>query len=162
MTGAGASTGGGLCSRSITDLATSAAERIVSAGFGARGLALRVFGAGGTAPAADLRAGVRGALRTGGLALVAAALDARFCAAAVAAVAAVAAASTFRRACFAAFFSALNALRACLSSALADRTCSFAPAARAAALAAAASNRCIVAGLPAMIDLTTACEIKIP
>ena len=173
MTAAGTRTGGGLCNRSITDLATSAAERRVSGGFWALGLSVRVFGAGSTTLAApdtdlrpalptgfgaDLRTGFGVAARIGALAAVAVALDARSWAAVVAAVAA---ASTLRRACFAAFFSDLNALRACFSSALADRMCSFALAARTAALAAADFNCCIVAGLLAMI-FKTALEIKTP
>ena len=51
-----------------------------------------------------------------------------------------AAASTFLRACFAAFFSILSNFRACLSCALADRTSSLAAVARAAAFAAASFN----------------------
>ena len=148
---AGASTGGAACNRSITDFATSAAERRVSGGFGALGSGLRVFGAG-------LRTGFRVALRTGALAVVAIGLEGRSRAATVVAMTA---ASTFRRACFAAFFSDLNTLRACLSNALADRTCSFALAARAAALAAAAFSCWIIAGLPAM-TVKTALQIRIP
>jgi len=156
MTGAGGNIGGGACSRSITDFATSAAERMpvawVRAFAGRRGLIF--FGAflgaffggflGGSCGAffgADLasframRTGcVADDLRTAGLSLsVAAGRGARF--------AEVAAASTFRRACFAAFFSVLNNLRACLRCAFAARTWVFAAAARAAALVAATLSR---------------------
>ena len=154
MIGSGGNTGGGECSRSITDFATSAAERMLGAveprGFGARrgfdarrglsffGEALAVaLGALGAA-FGRLRAGGAGfasGLRTAGLSLsVAAGLGARR-------VADTAAASTFRHACFAAFFSVLNNLRACLSCAFAARTWDLAVAARAAALVAASFSR---------------------
>ena len=120
--------GGGACSRSITDFATSAAERIVPTGLRARGLEARrglIF------------LGAESGLRTGGLSLaVTAGLAARTVADATAAIA-------LRRACFAAFFSILNNLRACLSVAFASRTRVFAAAARAAALVAAALSRFI-------------------
>jgi hypothetical protein len=145
MMGVG-SAGGGLCSRSITDFATSAAERIVSGDlrardFGARRAALRAgFGA-----VVDLR--TRG-LATATFAAVtfatATGFDAR------PGATAAAAASIFLRACFAAFFSTLNNFRACLSCAFADRTWSLAATARAAAFAASAFSRFIVAGLVAM------------
>jgi hypothetical protein len=157
MTGAGGNIGGGACSRSITDFATSAAERMpvawVRAFAGRRGLvffgaflgaffggflgdtcgvffgaALGIFRATRTGCVAD-------DLRTAGLSLsVAAGRGARF-------AEEVAAASTFRRACFAAFFSDLNNLRACLRCAFAARTRVFAAAARAAALVAATLSR---------------------
>jgi hypothetical protein len=161
MTGAGGNIGGGACSRSITDFATSAAERM--AGTWARGFTARrglsflrdFFGAaldgtfggilaalcGGLFGAAfgrlrTTRAGcVTDDLRTAGLSLrVAAGRGARL-------AADVAAASTLRRACFAAFFSVLNNLRACLSCTLAARIWLFAAAARAAALVAAILSR---------------------
>ena len=166
MIGSGGNTGGGECSRSITDFATSAAERMLGAveprglaagrGLGARrgsaarrGLGARrglnffgealavVLGALGAA-FGRLRAGGTGfasGLRTAGLSLsVAAGLGARR-------VADTAAASTFRHACFAAFFSVLNNLRACLSCAFAARTWVLAAAARAAAFVAANLSR---------------------
>jgi hypothetical protein len=131
--------GGGACSRSITDFATSAAERIVPTGSRARGFevflgadlgaALRRLGFG--ARTALLAAGVR----TAGLGLrVAVGFGART-------VAEATAATAFRRACFAAFFSILNNLRACLSVAFASRTRVLAAAARAAALVAASLSR---------------------
>lgn len=145
MSGAGGNIGGGACSRSITDFATSAAERMLVASaraFTARrgliffsGLFAVVFGAVfGLLRAA--RTGFGGDdLRTAGLSLsVAAGRGARVAREAVAA-------STFRRACFAAFFSVLNSLRACLSCAFAARTWVFAAAARAAALVAASLRR---------------------
>jgi hypothetical protein len=165
MTGAGGNIGGGACSRSMTDFATSAAERIpvawarafavrrglsffggffgafsvglLSGFFGGLfggffglvlGAALGIFRGARTGCAAD-------DLRTAGLSLsVAAGRGARL-------AEEVAAASTFRRACFAAFFSVLNNLRACLRCAFAARTWVFAAAARAAALAAATLSR---------------------
>jgi hypothetical protein len=159
MTGAGGNIGGGACSRSITDFATSAAERMAGAWarafagpraliffgaffgalfggfFGASfGAALGVFRAARTGSVA--RTGcLTDALRTAGLSLsVAAGRGARLAAEA-------AAASTFRRASFAAFFSALNNLRACLSCAFASRIRVFAAEARAAALVAATLSR---------------------
>jgi predicted lipid-binding transport protein (Tim44 family) len=169
MTGAGGNIGGGACSRSITDFATSAAERMpvawVRAFAGRRGLMFfgALFGAffvaffgafigafigallggsfGGCFGAAlgIFRAARTGCvaddLRTAGLSSsVAAGRGARF-------AEEVAAASTFRRACFAAFFSVLNNLRACLRCAFAARTWVFAAAARAAALVAATLSR---------------------
>jgi hypothetical protein len=145
MTGSGGSTGGGACSLSITDFATSAAERIPKAA-GTRALgALRGLLFFGEALGAVLAAafgrflaagtGFAAGLRTAGLSFsVAAGLGARR-------AAETAAASTFRRACFAAFFSALNNLRACLSCAFAARTWDLAVAARAAALVAASFSR---------------------
>jgi hypothetical protein len=157
MTGAGGNIGGGACSRSITDFATSAAERMpvawarafagrrglifFAASFGAFfggflggsfgaffGAALRIFRAARTGCVAD-------DLRTAGLSFsVAAGRGVRL-------AEEVAAASTFRRACFAAFFSVLNNLRACLRCAFAARTWVFAAAARAAALVAAILSR---------------------
>jgi hypothetical protein len=144
MIGAGGKMGGGACSRSITDFATSAAERIAPTGLMARGFeALRgliFLGADLDAALRRLGFGARAALlaaglRTAGLSLrVAAGFGAR-------AVAEATAATAFRRACFAAFFSILNSLRACLSVAFASRTLVFAVAARAAALVAAALSR---------------------
>jgi hypothetical protein len=140
MIGVGAKTGGGACSRSITDFATSAAERIVASGLRARdfearrglpfldadlGAALRSgFGARAPLAAGLSEAGLRAAAGFGARA-----------------VAAASAATAFRRACFAAFFSILNNLRACLSVAFASRTLVLAAAARAAALVAAALSR---------------------
>ena len=81
------------------------------------------------------RTGFATGLRTAGLSFsVAAGLGVRR-------VADTAAASTFRHACFAAFFSTLNNLRACLSCAFAARTWVLAVAARAAALVAASLSR---------------------
>ena len=125
MTGAGGNIGGGACSRSITDFATSAAERMPGASARAfaarRGLIFfgRPFGEVLSAAFGLFRAARTGFgaddLRTAGLSLSAAAgRGARFVA--------EAAASTFCRACFAAFFSVLNNLRACLRCALAART----------------------------------------
>ena len=144
MTGCGGNIGGGACRRSITDFATSAAERM--AGTWARGFAARralIFFGGrfGVVLRAALgvlrgaRAGFAAAgLRMAGLSLsVAAGRGARRFA--------EAAASTFRRACFAAFFSVLNTFRACFSCALAARTWVLAAAARAAALVAAILSR---------------------
>jgi hypothetical protein len=134
MTGAGGNIGGGACSRSITDFATSAAERMpgtwARAFAGRRGL---VFFAGFFAVGFVRTGGLADDLRTAGLSL-AAGRGARLAAEA-------AAASTFRCACFAAFFSALNNLRTCLSCAFAARTWIFASAARAAALVAATLSR---------------------
>jgi hypothetical protein len=145
MIGAGGNIGGGACSRSITDFATSAAERIVSGIFWARALAVRcglIFLGRLLAAILDASFGLRRAvrsgfaaedLRTAGLSLsVAAGLGARLVAEA---------ASTFRRACFAALFSILNNLRACLSCAFAARTWVFAAAARPAARMAAVLSR---------------------
>lgn len=134
MMAVGGKGGGGRCNRSITVLATCAAVRIVSGAFAARGLRTRRA----ALPAdfvTDFGAGAR--LRTLGLAMAAGFGRTE---------AAAPAASTFLRACFAAFFSAFNDFRACFSSALAVRTLSFAAAARAAAFAAAALSRFIVAG----------------
>jgi len=165
MTGAGGNIGGGACKRSMTVLAISAAERICGA-FGARAVETRrttVFFNGrlgatpGGAPltSADLRArrdfgagtdfGTDGALRIARLSFsLAAGRGGR----------AVPAASTWRRACFAAFFAALNALRACLSSALAKRTCLLAAAARAADLTAAPLSFFSVDGLAVIYGST--------
>jgi hypothetical protein len=137
----GAKIGGGACSRSITDFATSAAERMVSDPFGARGFEAR---RGLIFLGADL------GLRTAGLSLGAAAGLSLSAAAGLSwgvagfgarAVAEAAADAIFRRACFAAFFSILNNLRACLSVAFASRTLVLAAAARAAALLAASLSR---------------------
>jgi hypothetical protein len=159
MTGARGKIGGGACSRSITNFATSAAERMAGAwarafagpraltffgvSFGAFfggffgvsfGAALGVFRAARTGSIAWTGC-VTDALRTAGLSLsVAAGRGARL-------AAEVAAVSTFRRASFAAFFSVLNNLRACLSCAFAARIRVFAAAARAAALVAATLSR---------------------
>ncbi len=149
MTGAGGNIGGGECSRSITDFATSAAERMVP-GFSARAFAARrglllfggLFGVvlevvldADFGRLCAVRTGFAAGLRTAGLSFRAAAgRGARR-------VAETAAASTFRHACFAAFFSDLNNLRACLSCAFAARTWVFAAAARAAALVAASLSR---------------------
>lgn len=144
MTGSGGNIGGGACSRSITDFATSAAERmpgvVGTRGFaGRRGLILfgRRFGAALGVAVDRLRAatGFAAGLRTAGLSFSVAAGRAGRRAAETAA------ASTFRRACFAAFFSTLNNFRACLSCAFAARTSVFAAAARAAALVAATLRR---------------------
>lgn len=144
MTGAGGSIGGGECSRSITDFATSPAERIVPTGSPARGFEARrgllFLGADFSADGGRLGFGVRAALpaaglRTAGLSLrVAVGFGART-------VAEATAAAAFRRACLAAFFSILNNLRACLSVAFASRTRVLAAAARAAAFVAAALSR---------------------
>jgi hypothetical protein len=154
MTGAGGNIGGGACSRSITDFATSAAERMP--GTSARGCfegrrALNFFGGLFGRPFAEpfgalfavagvfgvLRAARTGfgagTLRTAGLS-VAAGRGSRLTAEA-------AAASALRCACFADFFSTLNNLRACFSCAFAARIWTFAAAARAAALVAAALSR---------------------
>ena len=145
MTGAGGNIGGGACSRSITDFATSAAERIPVAW--ARAFAVRraliFFGGFFALVLAAIFARLRSArtgcfagdLRTAGLSFsVAAGRGARL-------AAEVAAAATFRRACLAAFFSVLNNLRACFSCAFAARTWVLAAAARAAALVAATLSR---------------------
>ena len=149
MTGAGGNIGGGECRRSMTDFATSAAERMVS-GFSARAFAARrglILFSGPFGAVFDVvlgvdlvrlraaRTGFGAGLRTAGLSFRAAAgRGARR-------VAETAAASTFRHACFAAFFSVLNNLRACLSCAFAARTWVFAAAARAAALVAVSLSR---------------------
>jgi hypothetical protein len=135
----GGNTGGGACSRSITDLATSAAERIVLEALGARGFAARrglsFFGA-------DLGSAF-GRLAFGGLAFGGLA----FCATGFPAAGLrtdASAASSLRRASFAALFSTLNNLRACLSVALASRTLVFAAAARAVAWVAATLSRFVI------------------
>ncbi len=121
--GVGGNIGGGACSRSITDFATSAAERIVSSGLRVRGFEAR---RGFVFFAADLGSAFGG-------------LD--FCALtgfpAAGLRTAASAASTFCRASFAARFSILNSLRACLSAAFASRTLVLAATARAVALFAA-------------------------
>jgi hypothetical protein len=145
MIGAGGNIGGGACSRSITDFATSAAERIVSGVFWVRAFAARcgliffgrllaaVLGATFGLRRAARRGFAAASLRTAGFSLsVAAGLGARVIAEA---------SSIFRRACFAALFSILNNLRACLSCAFAARTWVFAAAARPAAVIAAALSR---------------------
>jgi hypothetical protein len=149
--GSGGNAGGGACSRSITDLATSAAERIVSGFFfGTRGFtvlgapaflaALLVFATLLVLAALVLAAASAADVRIAGLSFrVAAGLGLRALLAA--------AASTLRRACFAAFFSALNNLRACLSRAFAARTSSLAADARAEALVAAALSRLMIGDL---------------
>lgn len=167
--GAGGNDGGGLCSRSITDFATSAAVRIglgeepAEALAGRRNFraALAFFGAAlgtaflGVAFGVALGAALRTAL---GAARFAAAVFTggvdgapgralffsapTFLGAGVKNV--LRAASNFFLACLAAFFSTLNALRACLSRAFADLTTCLAEAARAAAfLTAAASSRTV-------------------
>src|SRR5258706_12095301 len=123
MIGVGGNIGGGACSRSITDFATSAAERIAPVDLRARGFEARrglVF-----------FAAVLGSV-FGGLAFCA---PTGFPAAGLRTEAS--AASTFCRASFAALFSNLNDLRACLSAAFASRTLVLAAAARAVALVAA-------------------------
>jgi hypothetical protein len=161
MTGAGGNIGGGACSRSITDFATSAAERMPGAWArafaGRRGLSIfgdffRDFfggffggffdGLGGVVLGTIF--GLLRAARTGGLAdgLRTAGLSSSVAAGrGVRLAAELAAASTLRRACFAAFFSALNNLRACLSCAFAARICVLAAAALAAAFVAATLSR---------------------
>src|ERR1700733_6369424 len=142
MTGDGGSTGGGLCNRSITVLATCDAVRVVSGDLAAGG-----FGPRRAARRADFGAGARFATRAGlGAATCFAAVRGLATAADVTARTGVtaAAASSFLRACFAAFFSVFNNFRACFSCAFADRTLSLAAAAPAAALAAAALSRFIV------------------
>jgi hypothetical protein len=129
MMGVGGNIGGGACSRSMTDFATSAAERIELAVLGARCFAAR---RGFIFFAADLGsafAGLGFCARTG------------FTVPAARSRTEATAASTFRRASFAARFSILNDLRACLSVAFASRTRVFAAAARAVALTAAALSR---------------------
>lgn len=148
---AGVSTRGGRCSRSITVFATCAALRMVSGEFGARGFAARRVDFEVRAdfePGADFEVGARlRALAGLGTATFAAATGlAGATGFAAPAGVATAAASSFLRACFAAFFSAFSDFRACFSSAFADRTLSFAAAARAAAFAAAALSNFIVAG----------------
>ena len=122
MMGVRGNIGGGACNRSITDFATSAAERIVTSGLRARGFEARrglVFfapdlGSAFAGPAFCALTGFSAGLRTE-----------------------ASAASTFCRASFAALFSVLNDLRACLSVAFASRTLVLAAAARAVALVAA-------------------------
>lgn len=130
----------------MTVFAISAAERICGT-FGARAFDIRretVFfrvgldavpssaGLGCAAFGARAELDANDALRNAGLSFkVAAGRGGR----------ALPAASTCRRACLAAFFAALNTLRACLSCALAMRTWLLAAAARAAALAAAVLSR---------------------
>jgi hypothetical protein len=162
------SVGGGACSLSMTDFATSAAERIALGFLTAPGFGVRdaLFGA------ARLDAGFLGsvlldgdfaaafgeaslgavALRTGsgfaaddrrtaGLSLrVAAGLGVR-------AAAVATAASNLRRACLAAFFSALNNFRACLRRPFAERRSSLAADARATALATASLSRLMIGDL---------------
>lgn len=143
MTAVGGNIGGGACSRSITDFATSAAERMPGASLALaarRGLIFfgELFAVFLTAAFGRLRtarAGFDAGLRTAGLSSRAAAGRSGRLAEDAAAAAA------FRRACFAAFFSVLNNLRACLSCAFATRTSVFAAAARAAARVAASLSR---------------------
>ena len=129
--GVGGNIGGGACSRSITDLATSAAERIVLEALGARGVEARrglvFFGADLGSAFGELAFCARTGFLAAGLRTEATA------------------ASTFRRASFAALFSILNNLRACLSVAFASRTLLFAAAARAVAWVAATLS-CFVLG----------------
>jgi len=130
MLGVGGNIGGGACSRSITDLATSAAERIVFASLGARGLEARrgllFFAAALGSAFGGLGFCARTGFGAGGLRTEATA------------------ASTFRRASFAALFSVLNNLRACFNAAFASRTRVFAAAARAVALVAATLSRFMI------------------
>jgi hypothetical protein len=146
--GVGGSKGGGLCKRSITDFATSAADLIVSGGVAVPGFEPRPW---------MRRLGAAVAARTAGLSLtfgLAAASNAgfdladfRLAAGAPAGPArTAAAASTFRRACFATFLAALDNFRASLSLAFAVRTSSFAAAANCAAFSAADLSRFIVFG----------------
>jgi hypothetical protein len=164
MTGAGGNIGGGACSRSITDFATSAAERMP--GTSARGCfegrrALNFFGGLFGRPFAEpfgapfgkpfgalfAVAGVFGVLRAARTGFGAGTLRTAGSSLSVAAgrgsrlTAEAAAASALRCACFADFFSTLNNLRACFSCAFAARIWTFAAAARAAALVAAALSR---------------------
>ena len=126
--GVGGNIGGGACSRSITDFATSAADRIELAALGARGFEAR---RGFVFLATDLGS----AFGELGFCALAGFLAAGFPAAGLRTE--VIAASTFRRASFAARFSILNSLRACLSAAFASRTLVLAAAARAVAWVAA-------------------------
>ena len=165
------SVGGGACSLSITDFATSAAERMVlgvltAAAFGVRlgdaffgaarlraaflrfvlldaGFFAAAFGEPALGAAA-LRAASGFAAdgrRTAGLSLrVAAGLGVR-------AAAVATAPANLRRACLAAFFSALNNFRACFRRPFAERSSSLAADARAAALAAASLSRLMIGDL---------------
>jgi len=127
----------------MTNFATSAAERIGFLDAAARGLrtrrgfwatrtvlAIRRFAGAFTVDLA-VRAGL-GRRAGGGLAAASAAL-------------------AFFLACFAAFFSVLNNLRARLSAAFAARTCCFAAAARASAFSRSDLSHCTIAGFIAMI-----------
>jgi hypothetical protein len=131
MMGVGGNIGGGACSRSITDLATSAADRIELEVLGAaRGFEARrgfiFFAADLGSALGELGFCARTGFPAAGLRTEATS------------------ASTLRRASFAARFSILNNLRACLSVAFASRTLVFAAAARAVALAAAALSRFVL------------------
>jgi hypothetical protein len=152
------SVGGGACNLSMTDFATSAAERIVLGGV----LIAPAFGVRRRAAfcgAARLRAAFLGSVflgadflrtetgltadgrRTARLSLsVAAGLGMR-------AAAVATAASNLRRACLATFFSALNSFRACLSRPFAARRSSLAADARATALATASLSRLMIGDL---------------
>jgi hypothetical protein len=165
------SVGGGACSLSMTDFATSAAERIVLAFLTAPGFGVRLWGAlfgAARLAAAFLGSGLLGGdfftaafgetalgavalrtesgftaddRRTAGLSLmVAAGLGVR-------AAAVATAASNLRRACLAAFFSALNNFRACLRRPFAERRSSLAADARATALATASLSRLMIGDL---------------
>ena len=123
MMGVRGNIGGGACNRSITDFATSAAERIVPSGLRARGFEAR---RGLVFFAPDLGSAFEGLAFCALTGFPAAGLRTE-----------ASAASTFCRASFAALFSILNSLRACLSVAFASRTLVLAAAARAVALVAA-------------------------
>ena len=178
MAGVGGSDGGGLCKRSITDFATSAAERMVCCALGARDLrAARALGRKVDLDAAAgldvglARAAALGLDRTAALGLdldldlvlgfgFGFGLDfvlglglgrAAALGAALGAVLGEPMSLTLRRASFAAFFAALNDFRACLRRAFADRTPCLAVAASAAAVAAAALRRCTVLLLMLMV-----------
>src|SRR3984885_2455765 len=145
MTGDGGSTGGGLCNRSITVLATCDAVRIVSGDLAAGG-----FGARRAARRADFGAGARFATRAGlGAATCFAAVRGLATAADVTARTGVtaAAAPSFFRACFAAFFSVFNNFRAFFSCGFADRTLSLGAFAPAAAFGSAAFSGLILSVL---------------
>jgi hypothetical protein len=129
MAGVGGSSGGGLCNRSITDFATSAAERMVSGGsrasdFGARFRRRLGF----TAAPAERTSSLDPLNRVPvGLAVglgfdADRVLDGDLALGAGLALGTAAASSIFRRACFATFLAALNDLRACLRLAFASRT----------------------------------------
>jgi hypothetical protein len=162
------SVGGGACSLSMTDFATSAAERIVLGGvliapsFGVRRRAAFFraarlgaaflgsvflsadFFAESALDAAALRTKTgftEDGRRTARLSLrVAAGLGMR-------AAAVATAASNLRRACLATFFSALNSFRACLSRPFAARRSSLAADARATALPTASLSRLMIGDL---------------
>jgi hypothetical protein len=168
------SAGGGACSLSMTDFATSAAERSVLGVLTALGFGVRLgdgfFGAA-RFDAAFLGSDFLGcvlldagffAADFGETALGAAALRTGFSAdgrrtaglslrvaagLGVRAAAVATAASNLRRACLAALFSALNNFRACLRRPFAERRSSLAADARATALAAASLSRLMIGDL---------------